>query len=641
MPDVPSCVVELGSLRVARSRSLPAPGGTRGTYWGCPSWLRLHLVDPPVLDKAVSSMIAHTRRRDQRQSAVSNRFTGSARLERAFQQCTTQLQLREVQRRLWLCSAVLLFETLFLFFAPEHRFTTVALKSVHGLLPCVLTLVAGAALSSSWLSRYWRPIVMGTAVVTFNLIVFTMLPIATNVVPDVPADLEEVALFQLGWLLIYQMVVALNSALDFSLVALTCLALYASFALLLAVECGLLGEDAAPIKGIDVQCARDPTSKILLLATFGGVLLLSGARRINRFERLGFARSYFQQLRLEEHAGALAGERIELLAIFANPTLSKRQQAEFGLHPLRLGQELKFLLRAVPRVHLELEPAATFDDARTAVLRHNPRTVMFSGHTLAQRLGISTLAFEMHNSRVDLQSSPEHFVAMLAEACAAPGSKLECVFLNACLTSPLAFAVMRALPHLHVICWSSITEDSAARYLSAGFADAIGEDLREGAVGGPPELRLRRAFARGCDAFLSVGCRFGDPVSAARHRGFPPRCRCRCIHLLTCPPSARPSRRSARAVALACAQQPFLDAGEKVPPVQGDAMLLTSSATPGEVLAWRPDGASHELVSTVIVDGSNVGEGGCEAVGAGKDAPNRYPHALHLKVASPARSPTV
>jgi hypothetical protein len=122
---------------------------------------------------------------------------------------------------------------------------------------------------------------------------------------------------------------------------------------------------------------------------------------------------------------------------------------------------------------------------------------------------------------------------MLAEACAAPACKLTCVFLNACLTLPLALEVLRQLPQLQLICWATIAEDSAARYFSSGFADSIGEALEQAdgtrsATDRGPDVR--RAFQRGCEVFRSVGCNFGDPVRARGRR----RCGCVCCSSALC-----------------------------------------------------------------------------------------------------------
>ena len=49
------------------------------------------------------------------------------------------------------------------------------------------------------------------------------------------------------------------------------------------------------------------------------------------------------------------------------------------LKPLALGQELKFLLRSVPNIHIAVEPAAALADVEQRVIAHDPRIILFSG----------------------------------------------------------------------------------------------------------------------------------------------------------------------------------------------------------------------------------------------------------------------
>ena len=73
-----------------------------------------------------------------------------------------------------------------------------------------------------------------------------------------------------------------------------------------------------------------------------------------------------------EQTQLLSGERIELLAIFSNPSL-RRSSADLGQHitntgqPLSLGRELKSLLRSVPAPYVFVEPAATLVAVRVRV----------------------------------------------------------------------------------------------------------------------------------------------------------------------------------------------------------------------------------------------------------------------------------
>lgn len=83
---------------------------------------------------------------------------------------------------------------------------------------------------------------------------------------------------------------------------------------------------------------------------------------------------------------------------------------------------------------------------------------------------MGSLAFEMPNGRIDLPS-PDAFIEHLQRAHA---PRLQCVFLNGCTTAPLAYKIVSELPWLFAICWTSITEDAAARSFAQGFYDAVG-----------------------------------------------------------------------------------------------------------------------------------------------------------------------
>ena len=132
-------------------------------------------------------------------------------------------------------------------------------------------------------------------------------------------------------------------------------------------------------------------------------------------------------------------------------------------------------------------------------------------------------------------------------------ARLRCVVLNGCQTDEIGRQLVRALPRLAVVCWSSVAEDSAARAFAVGFYAAIAEGLHararyrrrmrrvwprllslllperlaQSVLGGDPEAAedaesaeggggahesAYRAFEAGCYAFLSAGFRFGDPA---------------------------------------------------------------------------------------------------------------------------------
>ena len=67
------------------------------------------------------------------------------------------------------------------------------------------------------------------------------------------------------------------------------------------------------------------------------------------------------------------------------------------------------------------------------------------------------------------------FIAKLEGA-----ARLQCCFLNGCHTGELGHSIVSKLPHLQVICWSSVAEDAAARSFALGFYDAVGAMIASG-----------------------------------------------------------------------------------------------------------------------------------------------------------------
>ena len=151
---------------------------------------------------------------------------------------------------------------------------------------------------------------------------------------------------------------------------------------------------------------------------------------------------------------------------------------------------------------------------RQVLSRHSPSLLLFSGHSFVgaacayrglwgmphgpstHRPGtfrVGTLALELPSGRVQLPPSK----LLIEELSPERASRLSAVVLNGCETVSLGFEIVRALPHLSVICWVScpshprdrtythnpltlqatITEDSAARAFSQGFYDAVGTSL--------------------------------------------------------------------------------------------------------------------------------------------------------------------
>ena len=235
----------------------------------------------------------------------------------------------------------------------------------------------------------------------------------------------------------------------------------------------------------------------LVIATCATLVLFYALRRANRAERQAFIDSFVLRCKVNDQRQLLVGDRIELLALFSNPSV----HSGLNLQPLKLGKELKSLLEAIPSVFTAVQPAATLHDVRVTLRQHNPQIALFSGHCFMDRL-----AFELPSGCVDLPSSADLISALNPTL----NSRLRCVVLNGCRTSNLAADIVCSIPQIAVICWSSLAEDSAARAFARGLYDHIGSALLTSGT-----FDLRQAYLAGFQAFIKSGYVYGDPAQYA------------------------------------------------------------------------------------------------------------------------------
>ena len=166
------------------------------------------------------------------------------------------------------------------------------------------------------------------------------------------------------------------------------------------------------------------------------------------------------------------------------------------MNRLSFGQELRHLLRAFSPAELAVEPATTSTDAENAVRAHSPSLVLFSGHTWQNRLLLET---ESGRADVGGQGGDETFIDRLIVASASGGNGgdqpgvhhdqeagkncrgagIQALVLNGCMTSHLGERLCKMHPHLCVVCWSTVAEDSALRAFGRGFFDSVAAQLRE------------------------------------------------------------------------------------------------------------------------------------------------------------------
>lgn len=260
----------------------------------------------------------------------------------------------------------------------------------------------------------------------------------------------------------------------------------------------------------DIESTHSPILlDCLVLALIASLTNVLALKRLNRSDRISFISSFALQAMVTEQTQLLSGERIELLAIFSNPSLRQVSATNLGPHlnkggvqALQLRKELKSLLRSVPSPYVFVEPAATLEDVRSAVEEHNPQIAIFSGHSL-----VGSLVLELPDGSVDLPSEGDFIDALVLGANRTNArKKLRCVVLNGCETISLARSIVGRCQNLQVVCWQSITDDSAARAFMIGFYRTVGADLVQDTV-----VNVEAAYRAGLATFEEQGFVLGDP----------------------------------------------------------------------------------------------------------------------------------
>ena len=113
---------------------------------------------------------------------------------------------------------------------------------------------------------------------------------------------------------------------------------------------------------------------------------------------------------------------VEVVALFSNPRTPRRPGQALPTGPLSFGQDLKFLMRTLPRGELAVEPAVSLYTARRALVQHRPRILVFSGHTIGE--DGDNVALETPDGAFDMVAAadPDIFIALLTSL-ARPGAR--------------------------------------------------------------------------------------------------------------------------------------------------------------------------------------------------------------------------
>ncbi len=175
-------------------------------------------------------------------------------------------------------------------------------------------------------------------------------------------------------------------------------------------------------------------------------------------------------------------EYCDVVAVF---DAARRQGSHKTLSAMREIQSVQQSVRLQSIVPIEY-----FEEVREVIAKKHPRVLSFSGHS-----DISNMQFNTRAGR-NVQPGADMFVEVLRDA----PSRLKCVFLNGCKTKRIAKQIVEELPHLTVICWTTVVEDKAALRFLAGFYDYLGKILNEVQLERKP-IDLDAAFDAGVAEF--------------------------------------------------------------------------------------------------------------------------------------------
>jgi len=156
-----------------------------------------------------------------------------------------------------------------------------------------------------------------------------------------------------------------------------------------------------------------------------------------------------------------AAERGTVLLLMSNPWDTGRLQLD---EEYRAIDNALAAARFQDRIELRSAQAVRYSDLQTALLRHRPTVVHFSGHGSAA--GGIHLADERGNALVVAPSALSELFGILAPS-------IRCVLLNACFTRDQATAIAAHVPC--VVGMSREVPDSAATEFAGAFYYALAD----------------------------------------------------------------------------------------------------------------------------------------------------------------------
>lgn len=184
----------------------------------------------------------------------------------------------------------------------------------------------------------------------------------------------------------------------------------------------------------------------------------------------------------------------KVVFLYSNPTVSDKFFQQTNLSKLNaLSREMRYVINLLNPFDFMLHPATTLNNFKEILQKYKPEIIVWSGHTLQDQL-----IFESESGKISPKTvNAQKCVEILKNTYIDLPNRLKVFVLMGCNTDKLGDKICQELK-VHVICWSTVTEDNAAAAFTSGMIHYIRNMLDKNL-----NIDARIMFEEGLKAFES------------------------------------------------------------------------------------------------------------------------------------------
>ena len=159
----------------------------------------------------------------------------------------------------------------------------------------------------------------------------------------------------------------------------------------------------------------------------------------------------------------------KVVFLYSNPTVSEKFFQQTNLSKLNaLSREMRYVISLLNPFDFIMQPATTFVNFKEILQKFKPEIIVWSGHTLENQL-----IFESESGKISPETvNAQECVEILKNTYIDLPNRLKVFVLMGCNTDKIGDTICQEL-NVHVICWSTVTEDNAAAAFTSGIIHYI------------------------------------------------------------------------------------------------------------------------------------------------------------------------